>query len=186
MNKTSFVRKILTTALVLVALLPVPALAITFLGGWQFFATHPGITSQTFTDDFNNYGLTISMGAVAAPSGVTKVSVTAIRDFRVTDPSELVRISHSFGSYIQDGSINVNVSIQRYGVANDPFNFPPYSFITQNPALQYNPSLNDFFKQNTLAAATYRMAVTITYTRSGATTSSWNNSSPHVFNFRGV
>jgi len=186
MNKTSFVRKILTTALVLVALLPVPALGITFLGGWQYFATHPGITTQFSYDSLNDYGLSIHMGAVSAPSSVTKVSVTAIRDFRITNPSELVRISHSFGSFIQDGSINVNVSIQRYGVANDPFNFPPYSYITQNPALVYNPSLNDFFKQSSLVAATYRLAVTITYTRSGTASSFWNNSSPHVFNFRGV
>jgi hypothetical protein len=187
MNKSSLLRNIIGATLAVVLLIPVPALGITFLGGWRFFASVPGIATTNAVDNPNNYDLTISMGQVNPPSTVTKLSVTATRDFQITSASELVRISHSFSSILRDGSINATLTIQRYGVANDPFNFPPYSFTAPGaPAPPSNPSLNDFFKQSDLMQGLYRLSLTITYTRQNNPDSFWNNSSPHVFNFRGL
>jgi hypothetical protein len=183
-------RNIVGATLVLALLIPVPALGLTFLGSWRFFTSNVGglptnLTPPGISDSPNDYSLTINMGKVDPPSTTSKYSVTATRDFSISDPSELVRISHSFGTFMQDGNINATMTIQRYGVANDPFNFPPYSF-TAPGGFMSNPQLNDFFKQSSLTQGLYRLSLTLTYLRNVNGTSSWNNSSPHVFNFRRV
>jgi hypothetical protein len=190
MNMQRTMRNLLTAALALALLIPVPALGITFLGSWRFFSSNvggspTGLTPPGIVDNPNDYGLTINMGQVQPPSTTSKYSITATRDFSITDPSELIRISHSFGSQMENGNINVTMTIQRYGVANDPFNFPPYSF-NAPPGVTSNPGLNDFFKQSSLTQGLYRLSLTLTYIRNVTPTSFWNNSSPHVFNFRKV
>lgn len=189
-------RNLIGATLALLMLIPVPALGLTFLGSWRFFTSSTGGTPDNLTaplvvDSPNNYGLTINMGKVETTSTVTKYSVTATRDFQITDASELIRISHSFASTIQGlgSSINVSMTIQRYGVANDPFLFPPYSFSVPTANQIYNPSLNNFFKQSSLTSGLYRLSLTLTYIRQLTTPdnpTSWNNSSPHVFNFSRV
>jgi hypothetical protein len=177
-------------AFALLLLVPVPALALTFLGSWNFFSATTGgggsdIVNNTFhinVDNPNNYSLAIGMGFVNPPSTITKYSVTATRDFQITDPSQLVKIAHFFGSFIQDAGINVTINIQRYGVANDPFNFPPYSITAGNPG-QF-VGLNNFFSQRSLSMGLYRLSLTITYMRTPPGT--WNNSSPHTFTFQGL
>ncbi len=174
-------------ALAILLLAPVPAMGLMFLGSWNFFQSTLGVPGsfQSSTDNPNNYGLTIGMGAVSPPSSITRYSVTATRDFQISDPSELVRISHSFASLLYNGSINVTLTIQQFGVANDPFNFPPYSITNPGaPSLPSTYSLNDFFKTGSLSKGLYRLSLTITYQRNP--TGFWNNSSPHTFNFRGL
>lgn len=188
----NMLRSFIGATLALALLIPVPALGLTFLGSWRFFTSNVGglptnLTPPGIVDNPNDYQLTINMGKVDPPSTVSKYSVTATRDFSIADPSELIRISHSFGTFMRDGNINVTMTIQRYGVANDPFNFPPYSFSAPAyPAPVSNPSLDDFFKQSPLTQGLYRLSLTLTYIRNPNDNSNWNNSSPHVFNFRKV
>ncbi len=173
-------------ALAILLLAPVPAMGLMFLGSWNFFQSQLGVPGSFTgsTDNPNNYGLTIGMGVVTPPSSITRYSVTATRDFQISDPNELVRISHSFGTLLNNGSINVTLTIQQFGVANDPFNFPPYSVNSSGPPPGTFYSLNDFFKTGNLTKGLYRLSLTITYQRTP--TGSWNNSSPHTFNFRGL
>ena len=187
MIKSRLLRNMVGLALAILLLAPVPAMGLMFLGSWNFFQSSLGVPGsfQSSTDNPNNYGLTIGMGAVSPPSSITRYSVTATRDFQISDPSELIRISHSFNSFLTNGSINVTLTIQQFGVANDPFNFPPYSvFAPASPPNSFF-SLNDFFKTGSLSKGLYRLSLTITYQRDPGT-GSWNNSSPHTFNFRGL
>ncbi len=165
----------------LLLLIPVPVFGLTFLGTWKFFESTTGIASKSFSDSPNNYSLTIGMGVVPPPVNLTKLSVTAVRDFQITDPSQLVAISHMFGTFLKNGNIGVSMSILKDGVANDPFNFPPYSFTAQG---MQHPSLN-YSKQGMFSMGLYRLTITITYRLNQPGNSSWNNSSPHVFQFRG-
>lgn len=190
MNTSRIVRNMAGVSLALLLLIPVPALALTFLGSWNFFSATTGgggsdIVNGTFTNPVpenpNNYGLIIGMGYVNPPSTISKYSVTATRDFQITDPAQTVNIAHSFGSMLNNGSINVTLTIQRYGVANDPFNFPPYS-ITTPPGLFVG--LDNFQRSGRLTLGLYRLSLTITYMRNP--TGSWNNSSPHTFTFKGL
>lgn len=189
MNTSRVLRNMAGLAFALLLLVPVPALALTFLGSWNFFSATTGgggsdIVNGTFnnnSDNPNNYGLVIGMGFVNPPSTITKYSVTATRDFQITSESQLVAIAHSFGSLLNNGSINATISIQRYGVANDPFNFPPYS-ITTPPGTFVG--LNNFSRIGRLTLGLYRLSLTITYMRTP--TDTWNNSSPHTFTFQGL
>lgn len=194
MSTSRVLRNIAGLAFALLLLVPVPALALTFLGSWNYFKATTGGggpdivqgTSSNNTDNPNNYGLTIGMGFVNPPSTITKYSVTATRDFQITDPVQSVNIAHSFASLVNDGSINVTLSIQRYGVANDPFNFPPYS---QTVPASAPPGsllfLDNFNRTGRLTQGLYRLSLTITYMRTPPN-GSWNNSSPHTFTFRGL
>ena len=185
-------RTFIGATLALLLLIPVPALGLTFLGSWRFFTSSTGGTpggnlTPSVSDNPNSYMLTVPMGIVDPPSNVSKYSVTATRDFQINDPSELIRIAHSFGTLMRDGTINVTMTIQRYGVPNDPFNFPPYSFNAPPfPAGVSNPQLNNFFKDGSLTQGLYRLSLTLTYIRNVNSNSNWNNSSPHVFTFNRI
>lgn len=163
-------------------MLPVPVFGLTFLGSWSFFASTLGIAGKSSSDSPNNYSLTIAMGVIAPPENLTKLSISAVRDFQITDSNQAVNISHMFGTILNNGNISVTMAILKNGTPNDPFNFPPYSFDLQG--LQH-PSLN-YQKQGMLGVGYYRLSITITYTLNQPGRSSWNNSSPHVFQFRGL
>jgi len=194
MNKSRLLRKLAGLAFALLLLVPVPALGLTFLGSWNYFIATTGGggsdvvngTSTNSTDNPNNYSLTVGMGYVNPPSTITTYTVTATRDFRIDNPSQTINILHFFGSFINDSSIKVTIAIQRFGVANDPFNFPPYNISAPllNPPGTF-VSLNGFGRRGALLQGLYRMTVTLTYTRNPPQ-GSWNNSSPHTFNFRGL
>lgn len=192
MNSSRLLRNMAGLAFALLLLVPVPALGLTFLGSWNFFSATTGgggsdIVNGTFhnnNDNPNNYDLTIGMGFVNPPSTITKYSVTATRDFQITNPLEFVRIAHSFFSNINGASISATVTIQRYGVANDPFNFPPYN-ISSPLGTDMGVGLNDFSKTSRLSQGLYRLSLTITYMRTPPN-GSWNNTSPHVFTFQGL
>jgi hypothetical protein len=189
MNTSRVVRNMAALAFALLLLVPVPALALTFLGSWRYFtATNPANSSdvvgafRTSSDNPNDYGLIIGMGMVSPPATITSFSVTATRDFQITDNSQLVKIAHTFGSLLENAGINVTISIQRYGVANDPFNFPPDSITAGNTP--QNVGLDNFFSQRTLSMGLYRLSLTVTYNRTPP--GKWNNSSPHTFTFQGL
>jgi hypothetical protein len=180
--RSAMFRNSLGALLALLLLAPVPAFALTFLGGWSFFQSVPGVaTIFPPVDGQNAYQLKIGMGNVPPPN-ITKLSVTATRDFQITNPMELISITHAFGSVLTNGSINVTLSIQKYNVPSDPFNFPAYSFTAMGTQF---PSLN-FTKNGSLTQGLYRLTITLTYTTCGqATGCGWNNSSPHTFTFLG-
>ncbi len=179
--KRTILRNTVGAVLALLLLAPVPAFALTFLGAWSFFQSVPGIAQIPAPIDLpENYRLVIGMGQVPPPTNVTKLSVTATRDFRIDSVSQLISIQHAFTSFIRSASINVTLSIQRYNVPSDPFNFPPYSTSSQLPAVVGL----DFTKMGMLTQGLYRLTLTITYTRNPA--GEWNNFSPHTFNFRGL
>ncbi|MFT3882438.1 MAG: hypothetical protein QM703_22650 [Gemmatales bacterium] len=163
-------------------LLPVPVFGLTFLGSWNFFESSSGIISKSFSDSPNNYSLTIGMGVAPPPENLTKLSISAVREFQITDPNQLVNISHMFGTLLNNGNISVSISIFKNGTPNDPFNFPAYSFGLQG---WQHPSLN-YSKSGMLGIGYYRLSITITYTLNQPGNSSWNNSSPHVFQFHGL
>lgn len=179
--KTTYRPSFAGSLIVLCLLVPVPVFGLTFLGTWRFFQSTMGIATTNSTDAPNNYSLTIGMGQVPPPTGLTKLSVSAVRDFRIDSPQQWVEISHFFGTFLKNGNISVNMSIQQDGVANDPFNFPQYSF---NAVGMQHPSLN-YMKSGFLHLGYFRLSITITYSFDNSGNSSWNNSSPHTFNFRG-
>jgi hypothetical protein len=162
-------------------LVPAPAFALMFLGSWSFFQSTPGIaTIFPPVDSPNHYILKIGMGHIPPPT-VNKLTVTATRDFIINGPSQLVSIRHMFGSFLLNSSIDVTLSVQRFNVPNDAFNFVPYSFTANGTA---NPSL-DYSQNGNLQSGLYRLSVTITYTCRILGNCAWNNSSPHTFFFDG-
>jgi hypothetical protein len=179
--KRTFLKQTFGAIAALLLLAPVPAFALTFLGTWSIFQSPSKIaTIYPFIDSPEHYQLKIGMGQIPPPE-ITKLSVTATRDFQITSASQLISIQHFFGSLLTNSSINATISIQRYNVPSDPFNFPPYSFT----ALGQQTATLDFTKFGTLTQGLYRLTLTLTYTCNNPDNCAWNNTSPHTFNFDG-
>lgn len=179
--RRTILRNTLGVLLALLMLAPAPVFALRFIGNWSFFQSVPGIaTIFPPVDMLNHYQLRIGMGHVPPPT-INKLTVTATRDFVIDSAQQLISITHMFGSFLLNSSIDATLSIQKFNVPNDPFNFPAYSFTANGTA---NPTL-DFTKDGILTRGLYRLTITLTYTCRVLGNCGWNNSSPHTFTFVG-
>ncbi|HMP58041.1 MAG TPA: hypothetical protein PKD86_01700 [Gemmatales bacterium] len=194
--KRPWLRRILA-ALTLLLLVPVPGLAITFLGtGWAILVSStgnlidgdPSPPTHNFTPNPRGGLLEINMGEFLQNGGFSngpaQLRVTATRDFRVNGASETLRITRSFQSQLANGSIQVTVNIQPYNLANTPpYIIPP---VTRLAPLGPPITVNDFSTNNgVFLGGNYRVTITITYTLNGAG-GYWKNDTPHRFDFFGI
>lgn len=181
--------KIAAALAIIACLLPVPVLALSFLGTWQFFESKSGTqlppSHNHFSSDNPGVGgnLQIDMRQFTTTTD-GKITVTATRDFALSR-TELVNISHSFGSLLANGNISVTMSVVRIG-AMDVFGWPPYSGNAGNgPPGVFGTNFN---KSVALSAGNYRVSLTIIYNTGSLNNpgGQWNNTSIHNFNFSGV
>jgi hypothetical protein len=192
----SWTRRILAAATLLM-LLPIPAMAITFLGAdWNYQVTFqgnpldgfPSAPLTNFVPNPRGGVLTIDMRQFLQngnfSQGGAQVRIQATRDFRVNGASETVRITRSFRSTLANGQIQVTVNIQPYNIANQPpYTIPP---VTRNAGLGPPIQVGDNSTNNgVFLGGNYRVTITITYTLNGAG-GFWRNDTPHRFDFYGI
>lgn len=179
--------KSISSIAVLLLFVPLPAYALTFLGSWQFFQNPVGTPVQPNNADisFNDFGnlggdLTVNMKNFSANNSGS-LTVTAIRDFRIDNPTELVEYMHNFATILQNASLNVTVQITPYNISNPPpFVPPPINFnVPGGPTMVgASPTLTGTFNQGD-----FRLVITITYNKN-AGVGQWDNVSSHKFSFR--
>lgn len=192
----SWTRRILAAATLLM-LLPIPAMAITFLGSdWNYQVTFQGNPIDgfppspvtNFTPNPRGGVLEIDMREFLQngnfSNGPAQVRIQAIRDFRVNGASETLRITRSFRSTLANGSIQVTVNIQPYNIANQPpYTIPP---VNRTAGLGSPIQVGDNSTNNgVFLGGNYRVTITITYTLNGAG-GYWRNDTPHRFDFFGI
>lgn len=192
--------RVLAAAIALLLLLPVPGMALTFLGFWQIFSSSSGtgVPSPTtsFGDNLRGGFLEVNMGEYLNNGFSGNLSVTAIRDFRINGAAELVTIRRSFTSLLSDGRIRVTVNITPYNVANPPpFNIPPVNInrtgaIFPGPPFG-GPTVGDNSSNTGLfLGGNYRVTINILYEKNGQLNNQnsgyWKNLSAHRFEFFGI
>lgn len=193
LQSRSFTRYV-AAALAIVLLLPVPGAALTFLGFWQFFQSGVGTgvpSATSFSQDNVRGGfIEINMGEYLRNGFSGSLNVTAVRDFRINGAAELVTITRSFTSQLEDGRIRVTVNITPYNVNNPPpFNIPPINinrFGLPQAQVGDNSSNTGLF-----LGGNYRVTINIVYEKNGQNangqnTGYWKNSTPHRFTFFGI
>jgi hypothetical protein len=186
-------KHVVAAAVATVFLLPMPVLALTFLGSWTFRQTQfnaPPIT-PTFGDDSTGGFLQLNAGFAPAtfdfPFGVS--TLTAIRDFRVTNSNEIFNVTQGFNSLLQGANANVTVQVTNLnGSPNPPTVF---SFARNERAGNRFSRLTGTPNSNTtlLNGGDYRLKIQVRYRKSRVgiwDTTDLQEASPHLFNFTGI
>jgi len=158
----------------------VPVSAFSFLGSWTFRQLQLGFPLALINvgDQSTNRFLQFGLGSLFPDvNGVPMASssLTATRDFRITNPSEALTINQSYGTLFRGSNFNVTVRISRIVDSTPVFDFNR----TERAGLRYsrlagattNDSLN-------LGAGDYRVRVRVRYHRNRA--GLWDASVPTV------
>lgn len=169
-------RKIAGGATALAFFLPLPALALTFLGSWNITQSQTGGAPRatvTSRDTSTGGVLNIDLGSFSR-KGEASSTVTARRNFQVASGGEAVTIARNIQTILKNASVDATVQIQRV-------NFPAFS--------ESAGSRPRFFQDTTsrtkrLGAGTYQVVVTVRNTKDR--NGSWTTVSPYQFTFNGV
>jgi len=164
-------------------LLPMPALALTFLGSWQVTQNQQGGAPRATVSshDTSSGGvLNLNLGSFSH-TGAASSTVTAARNFTVSSPQEAVTIANNFQTILKNAGLNVTVTVRRTSGGSDKFGFPKFSQTAFS-----RPRFVDVTstKTRTLTAANYRVTVTVQNTKDR--NGSWTTVSPYQFSFNGV
>lgn len=163
-------------------LLPLPALAITFLGSWsitQFQRGGPPAATVTSGDSGGGGFLSIGLGAYSAPRAAVS-QVTAVRSFRVRSSGELLNLERQFSTALERSNLRVDVQFQRI-TGRSSFRINPV-----NEAAGATPRTVNFSQTNSrfLTGGLYRAVVTVRQQKSAA--GLWNNATPYRFTFTSI
>jgi hypothetical protein len=175
-------KKILVGVVVSGLLLPIPAVALTFLGGWSgFLAVSGGAPfAQVSSNDTPNGGsLTVNMGSYSANQPADSV-VSLSRTFRIRSEGEAVAIQQAFASIIRNANIQVTLDIRRL-TGRTRFNIPPTNASAGNTIRTIRHSTTD---RRFMTGGLYRISIYMRYSKTA--NGLWNNVTPHQFTFTGV
>ena len=163
-------------------LLPLPALAITFLGSWsitQFRTGGAPAAAVTSSDSGGGGFLSIDMGAYSAPRSAVS-QVTAVRSFRVRSSGELVNLERQFATELRNSNLKVDVQFQRItGRTNFRINPVTESAGGTLQTVSFNQTDSRF-----LTGGLYRAVITVRQQKSAS--GLWNNVSPYRFAFTSI
>ncbi len=170
------VRKILGGAAALALFLPLPALALTFLGSWQITQQQTGSAPRaTVTSHDTGTGGVLNIDLKSFSARATGTStVTAVRNFQVASPSEVVTVARNLQSILKNASVDATVQIQGIG-------FPAFSDAAGSRPRLFQDTTS---RTKRLRGGTYRVVVTVRNTKDR--NGSWNTVSPYQFTFSGV
>ena len=163
-------------AAALALLLPLPALALTFLGSWQITNQQTGGAPRaTVTSQDNSSGgvLNIDLKSFSCRASGSS-TVTAVRNFRVDSPSEVVTVARSLQTILKNAAVDATVQIQ--GVR-----FPNFDEAAGSRPRLFADSTS---RQKRLRGGTYRVVVTVRASKDR--NGSWTTVSPYQFTFSGV
>jgi hypothetical protein len=162
--------------------LPVPVLALTFLGSWQIQQNQTGgapAAAVTFSDTSTGGMLSIDMKSFSMHREASS-TVTATRNFSVHSPSEAVTMARSIEAFFKHAFVDVKVTVQRVSGSSN-FSFPEFKrFVGSRP--QYFAGTAS--RTQRMNAGTYKVIVSVQNVK--ASNGSWNTVSPYKFTFNGV
>jgi hypothetical protein len=176
-------KKMLAGVAVATLLLPVPALALTFLGSWVFTSVITGgapVPTTSFSDSANGGSLTIGMGSYSATPSASS-EITATRNFTIPSGGQMVSVFRSWITTLQQANLQVKINIMKTnGNTSLDFNSADSAGLTQTTFTR------TFTNSQRLTPGTYKVVIDILYKTNAATPHKWINSSPHRFDFTGV
>jgi hypothetical protein len=176
-------KRIVFGVMAAVLLLPIPAVAITFLNSWDVRQNQSGgapSATVSSTDTPDGGSLTIGMRAYSAPRVATS-TVDAVRRFRVNNKKEMVSLVRRFNTYIQNADLRVSVRFRRL-TGSTNWNLPDVQasryaeFSRASFWINYNQT-----DSKLMSGGTYEVSITVRQHKNA--TGAWNNATPYRFTF---
>jgi len=174
--------KVIGAILAAVLFLPMPALALTFLGAWNINQNQTGgapAAVVTSGDSATGGFLNIDMGSYSNRV-VASSAVTANRDFSIASPSEVVTFTRAIQAIFRNANLEASVTVQRLSGTSD-FLFPTFDRKVGSHVRYFNRVDRRTHRMN---SGTYRVLVTVRNTKEK--TGFWQTVSPYHFTFNGV
>lgn len=163
-------------------LLPLPAMAITFLGSWsvtQFRTGSPPVAVVSSGDTGGGGFLSIDMGSYTAPRSAVS-QVTAVRTFRVRSSGELLNLDRQFSTQLRNANLNLDVQFQRI-TGRSSFRINPITESAGSTTRTVGLNRTD---SRFMTGGLYRAVITVRQHKSA--TGMWNNVSPYRFTFTSI
>jgi hypothetical protein len=159
--------RVLIGAVVAMTLLPVPAMAFSFLGGWRFTRSRSGgapTPTVRARDVGDSSSLQISFGRNTSRRATT-ARLTARRNFEVESSRETVRLGEFLQTQLRNARADYRIEIRRFTRSG----FLNARTIDLNTFLA-GPDTTTFTRDNffdvVLPRGTYRITLTATYRKS--------------------
>jgi hypothetical protein len=163
-------------------LLPLPAMAITFLGSWSVIQFRTGgAPAATVTSGDSGGGgfLSVNLGNYSASRAAVS-QVTAVRSFRVRSSGELVNFERQLSTQIRNANLKVEVQFLRItGRSKFPISSVTESAGSTMRTVNFNQTDSRF-----LTGGLYMAVLTVRQQKSAS--GSWNNVSPYRFTFTSI
>ncbi len=169
-------RKVVGGVAALALFVPVPALALTFLGSWNITQNQTGgAPPATVTSQDTSTGgiLSIDLGSFSH-TGAASSTVTARRNFRVASAGEAVTVARNLETILKNASVNATVQIQHVS-------FPAFNDTAGSRPRLFQDATT---RTKRLGGGTYQVVVTVRNTKDRI--GSWTTVSPYQFTFSGV
>jgi hypothetical protein len=183
-------KQLIGGAVAALMLLPVPAMALTFIDAWAPVISTSGgpkPAPPTFSDVTNNAkqldDLTVNMGNYQGSTATAQSSIELTRHVSVPDGSQNVSFQEQFTSQFTQAGASVTVAVKDASGHN--VLFTPLSFSFQSTLTQ--PVTVQVFQLATrkVNGGTYTFDVKVAYNTNNKI-GGWKTISPHAFEFKGL
>jgi hypothetical protein len=172
----------------LLVLMPVPAMAITYLGSWSPMITESGTPTPptpTFTDTVSGQDdtLLVTMGEYQGTSATATSRIQLTRQVMITDNSQVVDIIHTFAGLFEQAGYQTKITVQDSN-GNTVVSINDNRLTNSKTFTELQSSIN---VSDTLSKGTYTITVTVTdFTNNKfGGWKNFNSISAHEFDFQG-
>jgi hypothetical protein len=181
------VMRLFTGLAAALVLLPVPAMALTFTGGWQSVTAvsgGPTPPTPTVTDVTNGAddNLTVDMGSYQGSTKKATSVIVLVRPVTISSASEAIRFAEQFSTDFSQGGValTMTVSDSKGNLIATPISFGKSTTSTSFVNISDSESAQQTFK-----AGNYYLGVGVAYDTTNKI-GGWKTKSKHHFEFTGL
>jgi hypothetical protein len=170
-------------------LIPMPAMAITYLGSWQASYSQSGgptPPTPTFSDSGvsgQNDTVLVDMGEYQGSTAKATSTIELTRDISISSSSQVIQFDHSFAGLFEQAGYSVTVAVEnsKGQVVVTPISISKTTTSTTFKELQDSLNVNE-----RLSKGSYTLVVTVTDATNNKI-GGWkrHNSQSHEFDFQG-
>jgi hypothetical protein len=188
-------RRFLGGAAAALLLMPMPAMALTFLGSWTpsiSVSGGPTPPTPTFTDSVTNNGgkaedvLNVFMGDYQGQTATANSSITLTRQFDITNPAQVLQFQHNATTMLSQAGENVTLQVKNGAgqVLFTPVNFAFSTNSTTFVSVQDSELYRTALSMNP-ATQHYMLVANVTFNTNNKVGGWKTKSAAHVFDIQG-
>jgi hypothetical protein len=172
-------------------LMPVPAMAITYLGSWSATFTQTGGPTPpkpTFTDSLSSGGqndtLLVAMGDYQGSTAAATSTIQLTRPITISQPTQVIEFDHSFAGLFAQAGYSATVAVKD---SSGHAVVTPFSLNESTTSKNFTELQDSLNVNKKLARGNYTLVVTVTDTTNNKIGGwkKYQSISAHEFDFQG-